>query len=260
MAIAAGLVFAPLGPRDEELSSWAMTADEAIRSLDRGDAREASGRFARAEEALGSVRKAQLSTTARMAIASFYLRYGIALESMGRREEAIREWERAVDSDPNDAWTLGRLSMAYERDGRTQDAARIRRRLESAPGGRGQLRLSEGWSAAGRGDLAEAEKKFEEAIDAAPDLAMAWEGLIRVRIQAGRYIEASRALDTALASGLDPVSGKIYESSLAIQRGDLRAARRALEQVPATARPRDAVLARFLDESRRAIEAQDPPR
>src|SRR6185503_795351 len=56
LGIASGLVFFPLRARDEDLTEWAATAEEAMRLLDRGEYREAGARFARAEESLRSAR------------------------------------------------------------------------------------------------------------------------------------------------------------------------------------------------------------
>jgi tetratricopeptide (TPR) repeat protein len=251
-ACAAAIVFAPIEARDSRLGDWAFAADDAIRLLDHRRYDEAAEAFARAETALRSVPPDSLSMSARTAVASFYLRYGIALESLGRRDDAIARWERAIDVNPNDAASLGRLLLAYERDGRSVDAARVRRSLESTPGGSGLILLNDAWAAAGRGDLARAEALFLQALHAAPDLPMAWEGLIRLRIQTSRYDDAARTLEEARGSGLDATSGDIYACYLAVARGDLVAARRASARIP-RAPPNDAVLARLLNSSRRAL-------
>jgi len=132
--------------------------------------------------------------------------------------------------------------------------------LESAPGGRGQILLNDGWAAAGRGELAEAERLFLAALEAVPDLSMAWEGVIRIRIQTERYEEASRALDGGRGAGLDPWSGDIYECVLAVQRGDLAAARKALERIRDEPSPRDPVLAGLLDSARHTLDEKSRAR
>jgi tetratricopeptide (TPR) repeat protein len=251
-ACTTAVVFAPIEARDTRLGDWAFAADDAMRLLDGGRYDDAANAFARAEASLPSLRPDALSVSARTAVASFYLRYGIALESLGRHDDAIAAWERAARVNPNDAASLGRLQLAYERDGRATDAARVRRLLETTPGGAGSIFLNDAWTAAGRGDLARAESLFLDALHAAPDLPMAWEGLIRLRIQTSRYDEAARTLDEARGAGLDASAGDIYECYLAVVRGDLAAARRAAARIPG-ASPRDAVLARFLDSSRRAL-------
>jgi Flp pilus assembly protein TadD len=255
VGLAAAIVLVPIGTRRAESRDWTFLVDRAIRSLDRGAYAEAAEAFARAEAALGEVRGEALSTSARTDLASFYFRYAIALETLGRHDEAIARWERAVALNPNDAGSLGRLSVAYELSGRTSDAAVARRRLISVPGGRGQLLLADGWSAAGRGDLALAESRFVAAIQAAPDLSLAWAGLVRLRIQTGRFEEAQHALDQARGAGLDPLTADIDECFLAARRGDLARARRILARIPSESAPADPFLASLLESSRRALAA-----
>jgi len=259
LALAAGLVCAPMGIRQRRPGDWAFAADRAMRLLDRGSYAEAADGFSLAEASLGEVQLQGLGTSARTDLASFYFRYGIALEALGRSDEAISRWELASTLDPNDAASLGRLCLAYERTGKTSDALRVRRTLVSVPGGRGQLLVHDGWAAAGSGDLAGAERQFLDAVQAAPNLSIAWEGLIRVRIQTGRFEEASRALDQGRGAGLDPLPADIYDCYLAVQRGDPGGARRILDRIPSATTPQDPVLARLLDHSRRALEREAGP-
>lgn len=253
LAVAAAIVFAPLGARATRNDEWTITADRAMRLLDRGEYAAAAAAFADAEAALGELPARPLSSSARTDLAAFEFRYGIALEALGRRADAILRWERAASLDPNDAASLGRLSVAYGVAGRTADVARVRKLLGSVAGGRGQLLVNDGWSAAERGDPATAERCFVAAVAASPDLSVAWEGLIRVRIQSGRLDEASRALDQARGAGLEPVAAGIYECFIAVERHDLSAARKAFDGIPSDAAPPDPVLARFLAYSRHAL-------
>ncbi len=251
-AIALGIVLAPVGARDPRLAAWGIAADEAMRLGDLGSADEAAHEFAVAESMLAGVQPDSIATSARTAVASFYLHYGAALESLGRSPDAIARWERAVEFNPNDAASLGRLAQADAEAGRTADASRARDRLSSVPGGRGILLVDDAWATAARGDLAGAEALFLDAVRVQPDLSTAWEGLIRVRIQTARYDEAARTLDDARAAGLDPTSGDIYESALAAARGDLQAARRSIARARTGPPPRDPILARFLADAQRA--------
>jgi tetratricopeptide repeat protein len=260
VSVATGIVFAPIGARRPPVGDWVYVVDQAIRLLDRGAYAEAAEALARAEATLGDMNARSLSTSARTDLAVFYSRYAIALEAIGRHDQAIVRWERAIALDPNDAESLSRLLVAYELAGRATDAARARRTLGSIPGGRGRLLLNEGWSAAGRGDVAGAERLFLEAVQAAPNLPMAWTGLIRLRIQAGRFEEASRALDGARAAGLDLSTADAFECFLAARRGDLAAARRALDRLPSGFTPTDPFVAGLLDDGRRAVEREPTAR
>src|SRR5204863_69782 len=79
---------------------WVAESDRAIRWLDHGAYAEAVAEFARAESELGDVRAQALSTSARVDLAAFHFRYAIALEGLGRHEDAIAHWELAVELDP----------------------------------------------------------------------------------------------------------------------------------------------------------------
>jgi tetratricopeptide (TPR) repeat protein len=253
VGLAAGVVLIPIGSRRVRSGEWVFESDRAIRWLDRGAYAEAAAGFARAESELGDVQEQTLSSSARVDLAAFHFRYAIALEGLGRHEDAIAHWERALALDPNDVESLGRLYVAYDLTGRTSEADRARRRLQSLPGGRGRLLLDEAWSTAGRGDLASAERLFLEALHASPDLAMAWTGLLRLRVQAGRFDDAARGLDDARGAGLDPLTADIFECFLAVRRGETARARRILGRIPADAPPPDPFLEGLLAESRRAL-------
>ncbi|HEY2954545.1 MAG TPA: tetratricopeptide repeat protein [Candidatus Eisenbacteria bacterium] len=253
IGLAAAIVFAPVGPRPERSGAWVALADRAIKLGERGAWADAAAEFARAEAALGPVEARALPLSARVDLAAFHFRYAVALAALGRDGEAIARWERAVLLNPNDASSLGRLSVAYDLAGRGADAERARRRLAPIPGGRAQLLLDDGWTAAGRGDLAGAERMFLAAIEEAPDLSAAWSGLIRLRIQTGRIDDASGALDRARGAGLDLTSADIFECFIATQRGDLVRARRILDRIPAGAATADPFLTRLLNLSRRAV-------
>ena len=253
VGLAAGVVLVPFGSRGARSGEWVAESDRAIRWLERGEYAEAAAGFGRAESELGDARVQALSTSARVDLAAFQFRYGIALEGLGRHDDAITHWERAVALDPNDVESLGRLCLAYELVGRTAEANRARRRLQSVPGGRGRLLLDEAWSTAGRGDLANAERMFLEALHASPDLSIAWVGLIRLRVQAGRLDAAAQALDDARSAGLDPVTADIFECFLSVRRGDPARARRLLARIPSDPPPPDPLLRDLLAESRRAL-------
>lgn len=254
--VAASIVFAPIAGGAAPESAWGPEADRALKLAERGAYAEAAQAFAAAEAALGAAPAASLGPSARVDLAAFYAREGATLEALGRDAEAVVRWERAVALDPNDVVSLGRLAVAYERDGRAADAATMRARLAAAPGGRAQLLLQQGWAAAAGGDPAAAESLFRAAVHAAPDLALAWEGLIRVRIQGGRYADAARALDEAAAAGLDPARAAIYAAFLAAHSGDEAGARRALGRIPAGMAPTDPVLQRLLDDARNTTAAR----
>jgi tetratricopeptide (TPR) repeat protein len=253
LALAAVLVLVPLRTAPARAAAWTFDADRAMRLVERGAYAEAVQAFAGVEAQALPPSGAPLPAAAATDLAALELRYGIALEALGRDAEAIAHWERATALDPNDVESLGRLSLAYEGAGRAADAARARARLAAAPGGRARLLVQQGWSAAGRGDAAGAERVFAQAIEQAPDYAMAREGLIRLLIQRARYDDAWRALTAAEDAGLDPTAAAIYAAFLELRRGDVAAARLGLARLGASVAPSDPVLARLLEDTRRNV-------
>jgi predicted Zn-dependent protease len=95
------------------------------------------------------------------------LRRVLALERLGRIEEATEELERVRTSRPRDALLRTRIGERYE--------------------------------AAGR--LAEAESELRVAAEAQPERAQGWERLARFYERAGRLPEARAALDRAREAG-----------------------------------------------------------
>ena len=150
------------------------------------------------------------------------------------------------------------MNAIYEASGRAADEARVRRMLGDVPGGRGRVLLQDAWLAAGHGQVPQAESLFNLAVQAAPNLSRAWDGLIRTRIQAHRFKDAADAVERARGGGLAPLVTDIYECFIAIQRGDTTQARRVFERIPVESAPQDPVLSALLEDSRRVLGAQRP--
>src|SRR5439155_639671 len=110
-----------------------------------------------------------------------------------------------------------------------------------------------------RGAYAEAAAGFARAESELGDArvqalsTIAWVGLIRLRVQAGRLDAAAQALDDARSAGLDPVTADIFECFLSVRRGDPARARRLLARIPSDPPPPDPLLRDLLAESRRAL-------
>jgi tetratricopeptide (TPR) repeat protein len=196
VGLATGIVFAPVGAvRPARLGEWAFTVDRAIRLLDRGAYAEAARAFAHAENSLPVTHAESLSTSERTNLAAFYFRYGIALEALDRHDEAITRWERAIALNPNDASSLGRLSLAYALDGRTADEARVR--MLGSPGAAdscSSMTAEPRW--AWRPDGGE---RLLGSPAGAPRTVHGVGWLIRLEVQAGRLV-AARTL-TGRAAG-----------------------------------------------------------
>jgi len=94
------------------------------------------------------------------------LRRGLALDRLGRSEEAISELERVRASAPDDAIARGRLAALYEAAGRLPDA----------------------------------EAEYRAVAEARPDRAQGWEELARFCDRIGRPAEARAAREKTRAA------------------------------------------------------------
>jgi len=60
---------------------------------------------------------------------SFHTKQGVRFAKMGMWDKAIREWQKALEKDPKNAWTHNNLGIAYERRG---EVAKARREYQKA--------------------------------------------------------------------------------------------------------------------------------
>ncbi len=123
---------------------------------------------------------------------------GVALVRSGRPDEAVEHYNAALKINPNDAKAQYGLGYAFLRKGRPDDAAaHFRKGLEIEPG------HAEGHNAFGmalvqEGHTAEAMEKFSEALRIDPGFAEAHYNLGDALAQAGRTDEAIVHLQAAL--------------------------------------------------------------
>jgi len=121
-----------------------------------------------------------------------HMNYGLALEAAGRAEEALAEFEKAVEMKAG-SYPLINLGLAYLRRGREDEAlAKLEaavRQWEDLP--EGHLYLARGLKQVGRTE--EAEKELRRAIELRPDYMKAWRNLARFLEEEGRTSETLAA-------------------------------------------------------------------
>lgn len=164
----------------------------------------------------------------------------IALGNLLRRRGAVAEalpiLEAAAASGSNEerARALVALGAAQLAAGRREDAARsFDRAVEFAPA-RAEIRLgvARAWQAGGGpGDLAQALRALERAAGLAPDLPAVWYALGRARERAGDATRAMEAYDRVFQ--LDPAHRPARRRAirLALQARDFARARREAERL-----------------------------
>lgn len=182
---------------------------KAVEASQPGDAARMLGALAEAYRLAGRPVEAaatwerSLSAGPGPAPESAYLGYADLLAGQDREAEAARVREAYVNAWPSGrhlGQALRELAAFAERDGRPQDAARLRQRLvQEAPRSREAVEVfvDLGLRMARGGDLAGAARWFEVRRDAeSRELAeAAWVGLMRVRFEEGRFEEVRSLAD-----------------------------------------------------------------
>ena len=244
LAAAAGfaVVFLPApGFRPQEYA-WRLAADLGDRYLHQGRPDLALGEFERGV-AIVERSPADAGSPRGVAPAGLFFGYAQALESSGRRDEALPWLERARREAPDNAAVVHALADAYRRAGRSTAAESPYAGLPSLVGGEALALASRGWQAARAGRLEEAEALFANAVGKDPTRFDAWGALVRVRAQLGRLPAARAALDQARAAGIPLSPLRAHEALLDALAGDTAAARSALADVPASAMTADPSIA-----------------
>jgi Tfp pilus assembly protein PilF len=163
------------------------------------------------------------------------------LEKNGHDADAIAQYERARQLNPNLPGIARRLGVLYDRVGDPARAqAEYRRALQASP--RNSDLLNDiGFSHYQAGRWADAEEWFRKAVDANPKNERAWVNLGLTLAQQGRQAESLEAFGKALtpaeahanlglvlaANGKHPQAREAFQQALAFQP-DLKLARAAL--------------------------------
>jgi tetratricopeptide (TPR) repeat protein len=154
---------------------------------------------------------------------------GMIHAGTGKLEEALGDYQKALDRNPRSADAYRELGQAYQRLGRPADAEQAySQAIELRPGSwanhtyLGAFRL-------GQGRYGDAEKSFETALTIAPDNARVWSNLGATRLNAGRPREAEEALARSIA--LLPTPAAISNlSALQFSEGRFAEAARTAER------------------------------
>jgi tetratricopeptide (TPR) repeat protein len=244
LALAAGVVIVnlPTPAMSTGKYAWSLAADLGSRWLERGRADLASQELERA------ITLQRQSPRVRGAAAAsergdLYTNYATALVRLGRANEALEWYQRAVEETPDEAVAVRGLADAYRDAGRASQADSLYGRLEHLVGGEGLALEGRGFAAARENRIADAEALFARAVEKDPSLTSAWTALIRVQAQGHELDDARQTLERAKRAGLPATEQHAYEALLAALAGDHAAAERALAQVPESATAADPTLA-----------------
>ncbi len=134
--------------------------------------------------------------------ASKHVNLGIKYYKQGRLDEAIAEWQAAIELEPDDAKTYRNLGTAYLKQGKYEEAAAAYEKAIELDPDFGEAYGDLVAAYVGLGRLAEAIAVGEKAIELAPDYAMAHNNLGIAYDKQGRPDEAIAEYQAAIR--LDP--------------------------------------------------------
>jgi Flp pilus assembly protein TadD len=191
-------------------------ATEFYRISDRALALYRQGRF---EEAIAEWKKAlELDPQDAAAVSNL----GAALHGAGRLEDAAREFARALELDPDNVRAHTNIGIALARSKKYRDAARhFERALELRPGD-AQARSAYGGMLVETGDLEKALAHLRVALELTPDSPDALNNYAAALARAGRYRDSLPYFQKALE--FEPNSAELhfnYGRALAAS-GDLK--------------------------------------
>ena len=150
---------------------------------------------------------------------------GIALQEMGRSEEAIVQFKRALNVYPNSAMTYNNLGLALASQGRPDEAIlQFEKAVEIDPG-LAKAHNNLGNALASRGQLDQAILHFQKAVETDPGLAEAHNNLGNALASRGQLDQATLHFEKAVEVNPGLAEGHYNLGNVLASRGDLDQAR-----------------------------------
>jgi Flp pilus assembly protein TadD len=171
-----------------------------------------------------SIELIERAITLRGNVAVYHSNLALALQQLGRLDDAVRHFERTVALQPDYAAGYANLATLHLLQGRADAAAAQAERALALQPDHAEACYSLAAARARQGRLAEAVAGFERVSALRPDYADAYYSLGVVLQQANRSVEAIRHLDRAVA--LKPDNAEFHHAlgCAHYQHGDSTAA------------------------------------
>ncbi len=184
-----------------------------------------SGRTQEAERAFKQLEQSPLN--------EFQSLYGVYLFQEGKREDAIREFERKVKADPDDRLARARLLTAYQAMNRPADAQRvIENALKKNPKDLDAL-LARGEFALNVKKFGDAEADLTRVLHARPDSPEAHYGMAKVYLSRGAVLAYRQSLNEVLHLNPRLLAARIELAQSLIAGNSGKAALAVLDETPA---------------------------
>ncbi len=144
---------------------------------------------------------------------------GISLSNLGRHEEAIKSYDRAISFKPDDHESWSNRGISLSNLGRYEEAIESYDRAISSKPDDYEAWNNRGISLGDLGRYEEAIESYDRAISSKPDDYEAWYNRAVSLTNLGRYEEASKSYNRAISFKLGEYveSIKCFEQAIAIQ-------------------------------------------
>jgi len=157
--------------------------------------------------------------------------FGIALVGQGKLTEAIQQYERALQLNPDDVGVLCNLGLALATQGKPAEAIQQYERALQLKPDDFVAHNGLGVALAGQGKLAEAIQQFERALPLKPDDARVYFNLAVALANQGKLLEAIPQYERALQLKPDYADAHFYLGNALAGQGKLAEAIQHYERV-----------------------------
>jgi tetratricopeptide (TPR) repeat protein len=166
-----------------------------------------------------------------------YVQLGLAQNSMGKRQEALASFNKALELDPmqTDALALvvGRHVQDKKYDEALKACERQRKEVEGAPEALARIQVLEGDIFLAKQDTLSAEASFRKAIQTNPNLAAPYLALAQIYVREKRFDQAIAEYESILEKNPKYLAGYVSIGSIYDLKGERETAetyyRKALE-------------------------------
>ncbi len=158
-----------------------------------------------------------------METAPIYVRMALLYGRMGRVDDGMLAFEKAMEADPTNEETMNRLAVIYLVKGRQSEAERLLQAILILNPQSAQALNSLGWLDMRKGDLSAAISRFERALQRDPDLMEAYINLGMLYKKRGDILQARRNFEAFLARAPE----RKYRDSIQRVQQELRGLGRA---------------------------------
>jgi tetratricopeptide (TPR) repeat protein len=153
-----------------------------------------------------------------------YVRLGLLYNLTGRKADALKQFQRALDLDPQQTDALALMVGIHVRDKKYDEALRLceiqKEKISGSPAKLALIEYLEGNLFKAQGASAEAQKRYEKAMAADPNLLAPYVALARIYVEEQRLEDAISQYEAVLTKDPNYVAGYMALGTIYDQKGD----------------------------------------